>query len=753
MTSAGRLLPQVVLATTVAAGIWAAFAALLAIAIGHPEGVDSAGFLFAFAILLPAAVVVVARGGPLEGIRPALVSRLAATAAVGLALALAVAKVADEIGGGEEARSAILLGLIVVWLAGVAVLWRRVRRGSAPPSLGSDAAPAAWLPLAVVPLLFVVLAWDVLPGIGQVVLSLFLGAALLAADRLLRADELIGRWRAIAIDVVAVAAILLLVADVTVFTPEAAAWGLQLHHDSVLGPVNDVLGGREMLVDTYSIYGFGSIYFLAGLFEVVPFGYGSFGILIAAGLAVMYAGAYAILRLAGCSQVLALTAMAAAVASSVYTTIASPATFPSLGVLRWGFGFLLVGFAVWSVRRSRRSPALRTAGAVVVGISSIWSFEVFVYTAATYAALLAYGVAVERPAAGRLRSFLRSLVPAAIACLVAHLVLAGWTLIEAGQLPDWGPYFAMVREYSSGPYNRIVAPPWWVGIAVGGFLFASAVAAAAIVARAPRFESENRPALVAIAGLTVFAIATYTYGVRFSSEDYVARADVPALMVMALWAQLAWRSELARPARIALAATAFWLAALLMVASWDHLDREAGRSALIAALPGNGRSVESEVSHAWSNPHVQPRAPVAEMLLERYWTGEDRALVLLNSDLAVEALMRTGRVNLLPVSAVLADDVVAEESWERVGPAVDAIEPGTLMLTEGFYLTPGATHDYVEPGSGPLELEQMVVDRLRERFRLRSVAVENVGFDPYMGDDELVIIRLLPRGYGRKAEG
>jgi hypothetical protein len=193
---------------------------------------------------------------------------------------------------------------------------------------------------------------------------------------------------------------------------------------------------------------------------------------------------------------------------------------------------------------------------------------------------------------------------------------------------------------------------------------------------------------------------------------------------------------------VAILATAFWVATLLMVAGWDHLEREAGRSALITALPGNGRSVESEVSRAWGNPQVQPRAPAAEMLLERYWPGEDRVLVLLNSDLAVEALMRTGRINALRVSAVLADDVITEESWKRVEPAVDAIEPGTLMLTERFYLTPGATRDYVEPGSGPLELEQMIVDRLRERFRLRPIAVEKVAFDPYMGDDELLVVRL-----------
>jgi hypothetical protein len=747
VTPAERLLPQVALAITLAAGVWAACAALLALAVGHPEGVDSAAFLLAFAVLLPVAVAVVARGGPLAAADTTVLSTLAGIAAAGLALVLAAAKLVDELAGDEVRSSVVLLVAAIAWLAAAAILVGRARRGL-PPLVGGPGAPAfpAWLPLALVPVLAVVLAWDALPGPGTLLLSLLLGAALLAAYHLLRPGELLGRGAAIAIDVAAVGAILLLVSDVSVFTFEAQSWGLQLHHNSLLGPVNDVAGGRSMLIDTYAIYGVGSAYFLAVVFELLPLGYGAFGLLVAAALAIMYAAAYAILRLAGASQPLAVTAMAAAVVSSVYSTIGTPATFPSLGILRWGFGYLLVLLAVVSVRNERWAPAVRIGGAAIVGISSIWSFEVFVYTGATYLALAIYEVASRRPEEGWLPSLAKLLAPAAAACVVAHLALTGWTLAREGELPDWGPYFGIVREYSSGPYNRIVAPPWWVGIPVAAFLFASAVAVAAVVARLPRFVSENRAALVAIAGLTVFALATFTYGVRFSSEDYVARWDLPAVMVMALWVHLAWRSRLARPARLAIAATAFWIAALLIVAGWDHLEREAGRTPLIAGLPGNGRSVESEVSRVWGNPEVQPRAATAEGLLDRYWPDQKRALVLLHPDVSVEALMRSERINLLPVSFFLADEIVAEERWGQVRPVIDEIEPGTLMLTEGFYLSPGATRDYIHAGSGPLSLEQMVIDRIRERFRLRPVVRENVGFDPVMGDDELVVVRLVPRG-------
>jgi hypothetical protein len=746
VTSGERLLAQAALVMALAGAVCTAFAAALSLAVGNTEGVDSAVFLVSFGLLLPAAMLVLVRGGPASAVEPSVLSALAAAAAIGLTLVFVVAKIVDELGGDEIRSAAVVLALVVVWALVVGALSVRARRGeSLPVRRDGTTTPPAWVPLAILSLGALVLAWDALPEPGTLLLSVLLAIALLAVHLFLSPAELLGRAGTIALDVVFVVAILLVVTDVSIFTPEAAALGLQLHHDSLLGSVNDVIGGRAVLVDTYSIYGVGSIYFLAGVFEVVPVGYGTFGLLVGIGLAVMYAGAYAIMRLGGCSPPLAATSMAAAIVSSVYSTVATPSTLPSLGILRWGFAYLLVGLAVWAVRDTRRASSLRIASAVIVGISSVWSFEVFIYTGATFAALQAYLAVLEGPSQAPLRAFARSLVPAVLTCVVAHVALAAFTLTRAGELPSWDPYIAIVREFSSGPYNRVVAPPWWVGIPVCAFLFASIAGVAAIATRMPQLERENRAALIAIAGLTVFAVAAFTYGVRFSTDDYVARWDLPVLMAMAFWIQLAGRSALARPARIAVAAGGFWVAALLIVGGWDSVEREGGRSALVAALPGNGRSVESEVSRVWDNPAVQPRAGSAEMLLERYWAGQDEALVLLQSDLTVEALMRTDKVNQIPVSAYLADTLVPEESWERVRPAVDEIEPATLMLTEPFYLEPGATRDYVNPGSPPLELEQLVIDRIRERFRLRPIATEQVGFDPGMGDDELVVVRLVPR--------
>jgi hypothetical protein len=747
-TPAGRLLAETVLVVAVAVGAWAAAASAATLVVGHTEGVDGAMFLLAFAVLLPTALVAIVHGGPFRGLSDEAVSWLATVAAGGLVFVVCAAKVVDELGGDGVGSAAPMMICCGTWLAALASLWLPARRGRG--LLGVDRLEGpfpSWLALVAVPLLVVVAGADALPPIGDLLLSLALGAALLGAVLLGRSWKVGRRW-IIAIDVIAVVGIVLLAGDVTIFTIDAASWGLQLHHHTTLGPANDVLGGRSMLVDTYSIYGVGSMYFFAGLFELIPLGYGSFGVLLSVAFTVMYAIGYAILRLTGASPPLSVTALFTAIVSSVFSTIATPVTFPSLGPMRWGFAYLLVLLAVWSVRRERDARAVRIASAIVVALSSVWSFEVFVYTGVTYLALVAYSAAAQGPERGWIRRMARMLVPALIACVVAHLALALWTIVRAEQLPDWSPYLAILREYSAGALNRVVAEPWWPGIVMAAFLFTSAVGVGAIVSRAPRFEAENRAALLAIAGMTAFATAAFSYAVRFSTEDYISRMDLAVAIVLALWIHVLWRSEIGRPARIALAATGCWLAAVVVVAGWDHLEREAGRTPLVAALPGNGRSVESEISHAWGNPFIIPsRSAPAEALIERYWPdSSDRPLVLLHPDVAVEALTRSERVNLLPVSYMLADDLVPEERWGQVRAVVDDVQPGTLMLTEGFYLTPGATRNYNAADQPPLELERLIMSHIRGRFRLKRVATEKVGFDPAMGDDELVVVRLVERG-------
>jgi hypothetical protein len=106
--------------------------------------------------------------------------------------------------------------------------------------------------------------------------------ALRASERL-RLPVLSRPWR-IATDAGVLLLVALAVPDLFMIDLEGASGNLQVslhngiiqfHQNFLLGPANEVIHGRAMLVDTSSQYGVGSIYLLAGWFKLAPIGYGT----------------------------------------------------------------------------------------------------------------------------------------------------------------------------------------------------------------------------------------------------------------------------------------------------------------------------------------------------------------------------------------------------------------------------------------------------------------------------------------------
>jgi hypothetical protein len=746
-----RVAPALCLATFLSVAAFALAAALTGLLVGDTEGTEWGLFIAAFAVLLPAAILVGVREAAVERRGPGGTATVALASGLGLTAVLVASRLVRHFGG-DTAAAVTLCCLIGLWAIGILAFAgsRALHRAAelARARLGDVA--LAWSAAAVLPALMLVMVGPILPRPLSLIVSVAIGAALLAAYLMLRPAERFGRWAGIALDVAVVLLVLGLVDDVTVWISSsqmqpdptlgggtiAAGW-LPVHYNLFLGPANDVLHGRVLLVDTYSNYGVGNIYFLAGFFKLAPLGYGTMGLLVAAALAVEYAVAYLTMRLAGCSRLIAAAAMAAAIVSSVFHIDGSPTLFLSLGAQRWGFGYLLILLAVLSARRQRQW--IRFAMAAIVGIAAIWSVEAFAYTAATFAAIVAYEALVVAPAGERLRALVRTAAPAVAAAVAAQLALTVATLLASGgHWPDWGGYFAIVRAYGKNGVGSVLAPPWWPELAVPGFLFISALVTAALTRLRPEFEAENRPALIALAAVTAFAISGFTYVVLATSADPVLRTDLPAIIAAALWVHLAGRAggSVPRAVRTAFAALAFWLVGVFVVKGWSDFVHRADRTPLVAALPGTGGSLRHDLSTITGNPPLDPRSVEGAALLDRYWPGQTKALVLVRADLAVETLVRAGRANLLPVPDTLMYGLALHSSEQRILPSLRAIPPGTLMLTEDFYLTPGAKRDFIVSNSGPLPLERFVLRNLRRRFRLVPVV---------RAPDQFVIVRLTPR--------
>src|SRR4029079_15832487 len=108
---------------------------------------------------------------------------------------------------------------------------------------------------------------------------------------------------------------------------------------------------------------------------------------------------------------------------------------PQQGPLRFGLPMALILVRVDGARWPGRAGAARIASWALVGLSAVWALEAFAYTLATFVGLLAFE-AWGSPAPERRPRLLREAGGAASACLCAHLLLIGLTLVLAGRLPD-----------------------------------------------------------------------------------------------------------------------------------------------------------------------------------------------------------------------------------------------------------------------------------------------------------------------------
>ena len=703
--------------------------ALLAV-LGPSEGMETGLWALAFAVALPLGVAVAVR--QVRAMAAAPPGTGAWAVALGTLVIAAAMLLRERTGAGHAQHAAIALaGLVALWIPfGLARESRlRTRLAAAPVGTGPLAAAAAlallaspFIPTAVVTPARLAPALLVAGTVFAVVLATQDSASRPLARRLF--------------DVLAVG----LLALVVLMTPDVTLGGYNVihHHDFFLGPANDVLNGRTMLVDTFSQYGVGVIYALALAFQIVPVGYGGLALVIACATVAVYALTYVTLRAAIDSPMLVACGMAFAVLSNIFLQRESYLFFPSTGPLRFGLPYVLIASAVLAARFPNRSRALRIVGLATLAAAAVWSLETFVYTGAVYAAIVlleAYG----RPAVD-LRAGLGIVVRRGVEGLgvvvgaIAAMSLA--TLVLSGKAPNWGGYLDYIALYSTEGLGQLPVDWFSTGPVAGLAIFLSAAG----VVWLSRTGRAPAALLVALAGFTAFAVASFTYYLGRSHPNNLLHLMVPIVALGTLWASVLLRPAAAGGSRPAMLAGAALLAigASIAVATLPLAKArwpETALSQVVSYVRGDppGTGLRSSLAREWDQPVVDGRSEEAARLLARLQPGDGPLLVLTEPELTTEILLRAGRRNVLPIANPTEDDLVAS-SDARVRAALRRVRSGTLMLTSdpqprGSKTALGAPRDF----NG---LQQLALDGLRRRFAWRTVTVTPGG---------LRVVRLVER--------
>jgi hypothetical protein len=659
--------------------------------------------------------------------------------AVLLALALGV-KASERLpwGGGLWT---MLVALLIWWAFAAALTWVAARRPL--PALGRAAPHAVAIWTVVLGLfLLLALAFAAIPSISVLPLVLGLVATALVVAAYGRVElPRLPRPAGLSYDVVAVLLLLVAVPNMVIFYPGEPGQGfltqvIHFHQNFFLGPASRVELGGAMLVDTLSQYGVASITFIAGWFGIAGTSNGTLGILDGVLHAMVFAGGYVVLRAAGVRRLAATTAMLVALIVLVWGLIYPIGGLLQHGAIRFGMPMGVLVATVAGVRWPRAELPARLVTLAFVGLSSIWALEAFGYTVLTFLALTATRAALSEAASSR-RWFIRRALEGLAACIVAHVLFAIGTLAAAGELPDWSNYLNTLREFLSGSIGDLTYDfsPWSPGLGAGALLVASTVGVVTLILRKRDLARRESALVVALAGSTAYGVALFSYLVNRSADHIIPYVCLPVLMAGVLWLALLLRHpELAsRGSRRAALALSGGLGTLLVAVAWSGAGSHLSESA-IAYLPPGGKSMTAAIDRLGDPPPLSPGAAEAEALLDRHWAGEDEAAVVVEPDLEIEALARTGRFNRIPLSDPWEDSFVADTHVDEVDEAVDDMKEGDLLLVDANAL--GAFRDYrANPTTDPLNvtspqtivpsglaiLQDYALNRLAQRFRLRTV--------------------------------
>ena len=695
-------------------------------------------YLLAYAALLPlgllagrwAADAVAARVGG------AAATALAGALAAGFALALVAVRGGARLGI-DDGVLAVLAVAVAWWVVAVAVIALVLREPSWPP-LRRLTPGAAWTAAAaagLVALLCFARIGSIDPFVvGACAVGTAVATAALGRSRLPRPRA---PWGPV-LDALAVAAVLILVPDLVIFRPEEAAGDaaiaietgiIQFHHNFLLGPANEVLHGRAMLAGAASQYGVTSLYLLAAWFQVAPIGYGTFGLLAGALTALWFASGYAVLRLAGTGRLLAAGALGVAVVALAYNLLYPVGALPQSGPLRFGLPMAVLLAAVAGERFPARARIARWAELAAVGLAAVWSLEAIAYSLVVYAAVAGARAWLD-PAGGVGRRLARAALAAVVACGAAHVVFALATLVAAGTLPDWGEYLAYVRAFLFGEVGDLTydVARWTPALPVGAGLLASAAALAELARRRAPVLDRERPALVALAGMTVYAIALLSYYVDRSQDHILVHVALPALLTATLWVALALRTDTLP--RTALAC-GLGVAALVLAVAWSAIPERLPRTPLAHAAPG-GRSLDAALDRLWHPPPLDPRAPAGEHALAAHVPGERESLVMTPPDLGLEILLRSGRGDRLRLGDPREASFIAEDALPALEEELRGLRAGDRMLLDEptLALMPDLRERDVlaDPRPELAELQQWALQRILARFELRRVAPAAGGF-------------------------
>lgn len=302
-------------------------------------------------------------------------------------------------------------------------------------------------------------------------------------------------------------------------------------YNTVMGAVNDALGGKTLLVNIRSQYGLLLIPALSVVFRFIPLTYKNFFWLNFVITVVGYSLLYIILkRWLGWIAVLGLLLIFEHhyFAGTVHSLLTSGQTF-----LRWG-GWIVLLFYIFIMDTKNIRGRLRMIGELfLVGIFTFWGFEVGIYTLGAYVSMRLVAILLDELSAGaKVRTCIYFTLQVFVILTLFFISISALIYARSNVWPDWTRYSHIAKQFMSGLYMMPMPALGPYAILLALYVCVLTYILYTLLVEHRRLSRMKAYDTGIITYITVYGILQFTYFVGRSSASNIPVVVIPAILLI-----------------------------------------------------------------------------------------------------------------------------------------------------------------------------------------------------------------------------
>ena len=220
---------------------------------------------------------------------------------------------------------------------------------------------------------------------------------------------------------------------------------------AMIGPLNDVVGGKTILVNSFSLYGLLNIYSLVPIFKIIKLSYENFVYVVGATYLLFYSVIFLIMERWFKSTATALLLLIFIIVEHYFTVEGSPLCCANRSFIRFGWWVILASWIMWQRYISISAFKLRVIEFFLIGYAVFWSFDTGLPILLSYIAYLViqfwnYNSSVK----ANLIKLAVQFFGLISTIIIFFISITLFLYFSSNQFPDWLEYFVPSRSFIDG---------------------------------------------------------------------------------------------------------------------------------------------------------------------------------------------------------------------------------------------------------------------------------------------------------------